>query len=63
MTEWLTLFLLLLGCAAVTAGVICFVLAPHVAWILIIAGAAVVVVGGVAWTAVVKAAGRRARRA
>lgn len=63
MFEWLAVGVLLLGLAAVTAGVICFDFDHRVAWTLIVAGGVVALVAGIVWTAVVKAAARRSEHA
>ena len=60
--EWITVAVLLLGCALVTAGVIAIVFDGGLATVLIVAGAVLAVIGGIAWTAVVKV-GARSRRA
>lgn len=61
MLEWAAVAVLMLGCAAVTAGVIAIVLDPGIAAILVIVGVVLALVGAVFWTVVVKAATRRSR--
>ncbi len=59
--EWIAVAVLLVGFAAVTAGVISIVFDHTIATVLIAAGAVVAVIGGIGWTFVVKISTRRAR--
>ena len=61
MLEWAAVAVLLLGMAVATAGIIAIVLDGDVARILIPVGAVIAIIGGIAWTVVVKVTTRRAR--
>lgn len=60
--EWTGVAVLLVGCACITAGVMCFDVKASVAWVLIAVGVVVAAIGATGWVTVVKMSARRAAR-